>query len=77
MPGATPTQHSYLEHRTLAAMRALEPHKQVEMLLVLDAMAKAFPARKPVSLTLVATNDRPVQSAGSLSVCKLVKGNLS
>lgn len=77
MPSATPTPNSRLEQRSLAALRAMEPRKQAEMLLVLDAMAKAFPARRPVSLTLAATNDSPAQSAHAPAACRLIKGGRS
>jgi hypothetical protein len=67
MPGINPFVHSYLEHRTLAALRAMEPQQRLEMLDVIEAMAKAFPLKRLASLTLVVNNDRSLQKAESLN----------
>jgi hypothetical protein len=67
MLGINPSSHSYLEHRTLAALRAMEPQKRLEMLDVIEAMANAFPLKRLASLSLVVNNDRPVPKVESLN----------
>lgn len=67
MLGIDPSSHSYLEHRTLAALRAMEPQQRLEMVDVIEAMAKAFPLKRLASLTLVVNNDRSLQKVESLN----------